>query len=146
MRLSSTSIDRTTRSRRSDPRGDPRSIVAILRKRGYDTLYVDGGRTIEGSLEADLIDVLIITTVPILLGDGVPLFGTTGRSLAFKHVSTETLTPQLARSHYVCATVRPRNPPDRRPAGTPARGRVRDRRGAAGGRTSASRAGSAARR
>jgi dihydrofolate reductase len=50
---------------------------------------------------ADLIDELIIATVPILLGDGVPLFGTIGRSLAFKRASTETPTPQLTRSHYV---------------------------------------------
>ena len=62
---------------------------------------MDGGRTIQGFLEADLIDELIITTVPILLGDGVPLFGTLSRSLAFKRVSTEALTPQLTRSHYV---------------------------------------------
>jgi dihydrofolate reductase len=82
-------------------RGDPRSIVAALRERGFSNLYVDGGRTIQGFLEADLIDELIITTVPILLGDGVPLFGTIGRALAFKRVSTESLTPQLTRSHYV---------------------------------------------
>ena len=81
--------------------GDPRSIVAALRERGFEKLYVDGGRTIQGFLEADLIDELIITTVPILLGDGVPLFGTIGRSLAFKRVSTEALTPQLTQSHYV---------------------------------------------
>ena len=82
-------------------RGDPRSIVAALRERGFENLYVDGGRTIQRFLEEDLIDELIIATVPILLGDGVPLFGTIARSLAFKRVSTETLTPQLTRNHYV---------------------------------------------
>lgn len=82
-------------------RGDPRSIVAALRERGLENLYVDGGRTIQGFLEADLVDELIIATVPILLGDGVPLFGAIGHSLAFKRASTETLTPQLTRSHYV---------------------------------------------
>ena len=38
--------------------GDPRSIVAALRERGFANLYVDGGRTIQGFLEADLIDEL----------------------------------------------------------------------------------------
>ena len=81
--------------------GDPRSIVAALRERGFEKLYVDGGRTIRGFLEADLIDELIITTVPILLGDGVPLFGGIGRRLAFRHVSTEVLSPELIQSRYV---------------------------------------------
>jgi len=81
--------------------GDPRSIVVALRARGHEDLYVDGGRTIQGFLAADLIDELIITTVPILLGDGVPLFGRIGRALAFKHVGTETLTPDLTKSRYV---------------------------------------------
>ena len=81
--------------------GDPRGLVAALRERGYENLYVDGGRTIQGFLEADLIDEIIITTVPILLGDGVPLFGRIGRTLTFTHVSTETLSPELAKSRYV---------------------------------------------
>jgi len=81
--------------------GDPRSIVAALRERGYDNLYTDGGRTVQSFLEADLIDELIITSVSILLGDGVPLFGRIGRTLAFRHVSTEALTPELTKSRYV---------------------------------------------
>lgn len=81
--------------------GDPRSIVAALRERGHAHLYVDGGRTIQGFLEADLIDELIITTVSIVLGDGVPLFGRIGRTLAFRRVSTEALTPELTKSRDV---------------------------------------------
>jgi dihydrofolate reductase len=82
-------------------RGDPRSLVAALRERGFEDLYVDGGRTIRGFLAADLIDELIITTVSILLGDGVPLFGSIGRTLSFRHVSTAVLSPDLTQSRYV---------------------------------------------
>jgi len=81
--------------------GDPRDLVAALRGRGHESLYVDGGRTVQGFLKADLIDELIITTVPILLGDGIPLFGTLGRALAFRHAGTEELTPDLVRNRYV---------------------------------------------
>ena len=82
-------------------RGDPRSIVAALRERGLDDLYVDGGRTIQGFLAADLIDELIITTAAILLGDGIPLFGRIGRALAFRAVSATMLSPNLTQSRYV---------------------------------------------
>jgi dihydrofolate reductase len=82
-------------------RGDPHSIVAALRKRGYVNLYVDGGRTVQSFLDADLIDELIITRVPILLGEGVPLFGRMRRSLAFRHAGTEALSPELTKSRYL---------------------------------------------
>ena len=36
---------------------------------------VDGGTTIQGFLRLNLINEITITRVPILLGEGVPLFG-----------------------------------------------------------------------
>ena len=55
--------------------------------------------TIQGFLEADLIDELIITRVPILLGGGVPLFGSLPREMKFRLVSTERLNDALVKSH-----------------------------------------------
>lgn len=55
--------------------GEVRMLVDQLNKRGYHNLYVDGGSVIQSFLEEDLIDEMIITRVPILLGDGIPLFG-----------------------------------------------------------------------
>jgi riboflavin biosynthesis pyrimidine reductase len=56
--------------------GPPAAIVSQLAARGVHHLYVDGGITIQGFLRAGLIQRLIITRVPVLIGDGVPLFGT----------------------------------------------------------------------
>jgi dihydrofolate reductase len=61
---------------------------------------VDGGRTIQGFLDSDLIDELIITRVPILLGDGVPLFGKLPKEMKFHLVSTERLNDTLVKSTY----------------------------------------------
>jgi riboflavin biosynthesis pyrimidine reductase len=49
--------------------GDLKTILEDLKKRELINLYVDGGKTIQSFLEEDLIDEMIITTVPILLGD-----------------------------------------------------------------------------
>ena len=55
--------------------GSPADVVASLNARGYRELYIDGGRTIQRFLEADLIDEMTISRVGVLLGGGVPLFG-----------------------------------------------------------------------
>ena len=81
--------------------GEPAEVVRILGARGFHNLYVDGGRTIQGFLAADLIDELIITRVPILLGGGVPLFGSLPREMKFRLVSTERLNDTLVKCHYL---------------------------------------------
>lgn len=55
--------------------GTPHEIVAKLAKEGKKHLYIDGGTTIQRFLEAKLINELTITVIPILLGNGIPLFG-----------------------------------------------------------------------
>src|SRR6187200_3312334 len=56
-------------------RGELKKIMEMLRDRGINNLYIDGGKTIQSFLKEDLIDEMIITKVPILIGSGIPLFG-----------------------------------------------------------------------
>lgn len=72
-----------------------------LIKQGFKNLYIDGGQTIHSFLKEDLIDEIIITKVPILLGDGIPLFHKLDKQLKFKHVKTEIYNNNLVKSHYV---------------------------------------------
>jgi dihydrofolate reductase len=58
--------------------GTPEQIVSQLASEGKKHLYIDGGITIQRFLEAKLIDEITITRIPILLGSGIPLFGSTG--------------------------------------------------------------------
>lgn len=53
----------------------PTALVERLGAAGLRRLYVDGGQTIRSFLAASLIDELTITTVPVLIGEGRPLFG-----------------------------------------------------------------------
>jgi len=53
----------------------PEALVARLRQQGVKKIYVDGGRTIQSFLAAGLIGEITITVIPILLGNGKPLFG-----------------------------------------------------------------------
>lgn len=80
--------------------GSVQEILAVVHKKGYRRLYIDGGKTIQSFLKADLIDEMIITRIPILLGGGIPLFGGLTQRLEFDHLESQVLLDQLVQDHY----------------------------------------------
>jgi dihydrofolate reductase len=80
--------------------GEPAEIVARLDARGIRHAYVDGGVTIQRFLRAGLIQRLVVTRVPVLIGEGIPLFGDTGRDVPLRHVATRALPSGLVQSEY----------------------------------------------
>lgn len=81
--------------------GPPAEIVSRLAEQGARHLYIDGGITIQGFLRAGLIQTLIITRVPVLIGDGVPLFGSLPHDLKLSHVATRNYPSGLVQSEYI---------------------------------------------
>ena len=80
--------------------GAPAEIVAALATRGARHLYVDGGITIQRFLRAKLIDRLVVTRVPVLIGDGIPLFGSLPQDIRLRHVKTRSYPSGLVQSEY----------------------------------------------
>ena len=81
-------------------KGDLKTLIGNLAKRSINNLYIDGGKVIQGFLREDMIDEMIITRIPILLGDGIPLFGKHDRQMKFSHLKTETFENGLIKSWY----------------------------------------------
>ena len=55
--------------------GEIPDLVKQLEEKGFKHAYVDGGSTITSFLNLRLISDMTITKAPVLLGDGIPLFG-----------------------------------------------------------------------
>ena len=71
-----------------------------MEHRGYHRFYIDGGKTIQSFLKEDLIEEMIITVFPVLLGRGIPLFGELDNQLEFDLVSSQVYLDQLVQLHY----------------------------------------------
>jgi dihydrofolate reductase len=84
--------------------GAPAEVVSRLAARGVQHVYVDGGITIQRFLEAGLIQRLIITHIPVLIGTGIPLFGPIQRDITLTHVGTRQYASGLVQSEYVIGT------------------------------------------
>ncbi len=80
--------------------GELEDILDKLKMRGINNIYIDGGKTIQSFLKEDLIDEMIITTVSILLGEGISLFGEIKRNLKFNCEKVEHITPYLVKHYY----------------------------------------------
>ena len=80
--------------------GPPAAIMADVGARGLRHVYVDGGITIQRFLQAGLIQRLIITRIPVLLGGGIPLFGPVEHDINFRHVGTRQFASGLVQSEY----------------------------------------------
>ncbi|MEP6689058.1 MAG: dihydrofolate reductase family protein [Gemmatimonadales bacterium] len=81
--------------------GTPPEIVARLEARGMKHIYVDGGVTIQGFLSAGLIQRMIITRIPVLLGSGISLFGPVSPDVRLRHVATRTFPSGMVQSEYL---------------------------------------------
>lgn len=78
----------------------PKELLNHLSNEGFSNIYIDGGKVIQSFLKEDLIDELIVTRVPVLIGSGIPLFGYLYNDLQFEHIRTDIYSDGLVKSCY----------------------------------------------
>jgi dihydrofolate reductase len=80
--------------------GDLKELTEKLKSNGYTNLYIDGGVTIQSFLNEDLIDEMIITTIPVLLGSGIPLFGQLKDTIEFRCTHSEVFSNGFSQNRF----------------------------------------------
>jgi len=99
--LSSRPLDLSSiKARLEQMSGTPHEIAAQLEKRGFRHAYVDGGITIQRFLLAGLVHRITVTRVPVLIGQGIPLFGRLPHDIYLRHLSTRSYKGGLVQSEY----------------------------------------------
>lgn len=76
-------------------------VLGVLDDGAAKGVYVDGGRVIQEFLRADLIDELIISIAPVLLGGGLPLFGRLASDMRLTHKGTSTSDTGMTSIRYI---------------------------------------------
>jgi dihydrofolate reductase len=80
--------------------GPPHEIAAQLEARGFEHAYVDGGITIQQFLSAGLVERITVTRLPVLIGEGIPLFGPLPHDVKLRHLATRSYKAGLVQSEY----------------------------------------------
>lgn len=80
--------------------GQPQELLERLGAQGVKRIYLDGGSVIRQFLEMGLVDELTLSVVPVLLGDGIPLFMAGGREQRLILDSSRSWPTGLAQLRY----------------------------------------------
>jgi dihydrofolate reductase len=78
----------------------PRELISELERRSARHIYLDGGLTIQRFLREGLIDEMTITTIPILIGEGLPLFGALDSDVKVELLRSESFKNGFVQNKY----------------------------------------------
>lgn len=80
--------------------GDLTALVAKLHEEKIKHVWIDGGVTISQFLKLQLVDSITLSIIPVLLGDGLPLFSAFGKEIPCKLISSQAYPSGLVQIHY----------------------------------------------
>ena len=81
--------------------GNINDVIGLLDQLDHDNLYIDGGKTIQSFIEENLINEMTITTVPVLLSEGISLFGKSNGLKKFKCVGSKLYPNGMVQNKFV---------------------------------------------
>lgn len=76
------------------------SLIAKLENEGYKHAYVDGGTTITAFLNLELINEITLTLAPVLLGEGIALFGKLSRQIKLEDAEATAFPNNFIELNY----------------------------------------------
>ena len=82
--------------------GNVTDLMQLLDAEGETHLYIDGSRVIQAFIAARLLTDLTITTIPLLIGEGISLFGgPLPKDTRLTHIATKAYQNGFVQSQYI---------------------------------------------
>lgn len=78
----------------------PRALIEEMQRRGVRHIYLDGGITIQHFLREGLVDEITLTAIPILIGEGLPLFGVLNKDIKLELICSRSFKNGLTQNKY----------------------------------------------
>lgn len=78
----------------------PADLLHDLETRKARHIYLDGGATIQRFLREGLVDEMTITTIPVLIGEGLPLFGPLGQDVKLELLASRSFPNGFVQNRY----------------------------------------------
>ena len=78
----------------------PRELIRELEQRGIRHIYLDGGVTIQRFLREGLVDEMTLTTIPVLIGEGLPLFGALEKDIPLTLIEARSFSNGMVQKKY----------------------------------------------
>lgn len=79
---------------------DPPELMQSLEAQGWSRAYIDGGKLVQSFIRCGLIEDVILTTIPILIGEGLPLFGPVESDIDLELLSSTPFKCGFVQTHY----------------------------------------------
>lgn len=77
-------------------------LLRYWQQQGWHHIYLDGGVVVQSFLRQRLVNELILTWVPVLLGKGRPLFADLLRDQELELLQVQQFSNGLLQTHYQC--------------------------------------------
>jgi dihydrofolate reductase len=83
--------------------GNLKILVANLKKKNGKNIFIDGGAEIVNEfIRLNLIDEIILSIIPVLLGEGIKLFNDKRSETRLELISSRSFEKGLVQIHYKC--------------------------------------------
>ena len=80
--------------------GSIAELTEMLTMQNSNHIYIDGGQVVQSFLKEGVVTDMTITTIPILLGDGIKLFGALSQEKHLKLLSAKGYDNGFVKSVY----------------------------------------------
>ena len=80
--------------------GTAQELSEHMRTLGKKRIYIDGGKLLQSFIRKNLLDELTITRMPVLIGSGIPLFGSLDSDIPMIHIKTDSFKSSVTQSLY----------------------------------------------